>query len=430
MNNIEMVPVSQIIVEDRQRKQYEDIEELAQSITKHGLLNPLTIDDNNRLLAGGRRLTALLLLGRTDIPCIRKNNISLLQAKEIELEENLQRSDLTWQEQQAAIAEIHRIKMQSDKNWTAEKTAEMIGKKRRTVFNALALDRALVEHPEIKLADTPHGAMLKLERIKQVEERKEAVKVAQLADKFGMMNKSSHTVTTYQGDALEFFEQLESDSADIIFTNPPFGVNIEGLFKGNKKIYSDEPQKIWSLLSALYPHIYRVLKPNRWFITFWPTSTLELGKQLLAESGFTFDPVPFIWVKPNKRVTAMGDPYSDANIQYESFFFAKKGSPKWAQIPLGNVITCDTPDSDRLHPLQMPPEVWQEILPYISFSGERAYEPFSGSGSGGIACQRLGINYEGVELDPDYYEKSQLWLAEEKLGIRSSHPPTSEAADD
>lgn len=126
----------------------------------------------------------------------------------------------------------------------------------------------------------------------------------------------------------------------------------------------------------------------------------------------------------------MGDPYSDANIQYESFFMCKKGHPKWIQIPLSNVIVHDTPDADRLHPLQMPPEVWQELLGYTIHPGEHAVEPFSGSGSGGIACQRLGINYQGVELDQDYYERSQLWLAEEKLGIRSSHPPTSEAADD
>jgi ParB family transcriptional regulator, chromosome partitioning protein len=52
----------------RHRRELGDIKGLAASIADIGLLHPITVDQDGRLLAGARRLAAFKLLGRTEIP--------------------------------------------------------------------------------------------------------------------------------------------------------------------------------------------------------------------------------------------------------------------------------------------------------------------------------------------------------------------------
>lgn len=431
----QLVPLSKITIHDRQRQEYGDVAELAESFKKFGQLQPILLTQGFELLAGGRRLAAAATAGWTEILAeVKGEPVDELRAQEIELEENIQRKDLEWAEKQRAIARIHEIKVKTVPDWSADKTAELIGKSRRTVYNALELSKVLDQYPDVAAAETPSGAMMRLQRIKDIEQRQADVKVAQLAQLLGMQPDEGPKAETFHMDAIEGLRTHEPDSVDCVITNPPFGVNIAETFKGERKIYEDKPEDVFPMLAETFKEVYRILKPDRWFLTFWPTGTLELGKWYLYQAGFTFDPVPWIWYKPDKFVTAMGDPYQDANIQYETFFMARKGKPRWSALPTGNVINCPISGHDRLHPLQMPPEFWQRVIPYISQPGELLVEPFSGSGSAGIAATRLKNRYVGYELDQQWYERSQLWLTEERMGMRRNGPaidetPIMESAD-
>ena len=57
------LPINEITVGERHRRDLGDIAGLAASIRDIGLLNPITVDENGRLLAGARRLAACKLLG-------------------------------------------------------------------------------------------------------------------------------------------------------------------------------------------------------------------------------------------------------------------------------------------------------------------------------------------------------------------------------
>ena len=74
----------------------EAIEELAQSIAAVGLLNPITLDQNNTLIAGLHRLEAAKLLGWAEIEC-NIIGMSDLQAELAEIDENIVRTRLTRQ---------------------------------------------------------------------------------------------------------------------------------------------------------------------------------------------------------------------------------------------------------------------------------------------------------------------------------------------
>lgn len=96
-----LVRISEITIGERFRKRFHRIPELAESIEQIGLLNPIIINENKALIAGGRRLEAFKYLGREFIPARVKNIEQTLYA---EIDENNEREQFTISEK-LAIAE-------------------------------------------------------------------------------------------------------------------------------------------------------------------------------------------------------------------------------------------------------------------------------------------------------------------------------------
>lgn len=89
------LPLSAITIDERRREDYGDINGLAASIKRYGLLHPVVVDDANRLIAGERRLRAYQQLGWQEIDTRSLGELTEAERREIELEENLRRKDLT-----------------------------------------------------------------------------------------------------------------------------------------------------------------------------------------------------------------------------------------------------------------------------------------------------------------------------------------------
>lgn len=86
------IKIDQVVIGDRFRKDLGDIGSLAASMADLGLLQPIVIDQENRLIAGHRRLEAAEQLGWTEIPV---NVINLADIVKGEVAENLIRKDFT-----------------------------------------------------------------------------------------------------------------------------------------------------------------------------------------------------------------------------------------------------------------------------------------------------------------------------------------------
>lgn len=80
------------------RKDYGNLFELKESMRKHGLISPITINKKYELLAGYRRLQAAKDLGWPDIECNIINAKSRLEKFEIETDENIVRKQFTSEE--------------------------------------------------------------------------------------------------------------------------------------------------------------------------------------------------------------------------------------------------------------------------------------------------------------------------------------------
>jgi ParB family chromosome partitioning protein len=117
----------------RQTFEREGIEELAASIRRHGVLQPIVVSrkgDGYELVAGQRRVLAARAAGKTTIPAVVREEVS--DRLELALVENLQRADLNAIE----TARAYKLLMETY-DLTQEQLAERVGKSRSQVANML-----------------------------------------------------------------------------------------------------------------------------------------------------------------------------------------------------------------------------------------------------------------------------------------------------
>ena len=103
------IPIDNIHIGDRYRKDLGNIKNLAKSIREIGLLHPITIDENGTLICGYRRIEAVKLLGMTEIPAYTLN---LHNIRSGELAENTVRKDFTCSE----MVEIKKYLAEKERN--------------------------------------------------------------------------------------------------------------------------------------------------------------------------------------------------------------------------------------------------------------------------------------------------------------------------
>jgi ParB family chromosome partitioning protein len=110
--------INEIIVTDRIRKDFGNIEDLAADIKSNGLINPITVVEVSgryRLIAGERRLRACKTLGKEKI---KVNEISIEDAEQalrVEYSENVERKDFTFSERMELAEKIEEIEKEKAK---------------------------------------------------------------------------------------------------------------------------------------------------------------------------------------------------------------------------------------------------------------------------------------------------------------------------
>ena len=115
----------------------EEIGNLAQSIEKQGLLQPILLrkkDSCYEIISGERRFRAMKILGNDKVPCIVKPNIADNEMIEMALVENIQREDLNDIEQATAYQ-----RLMLECGLSHEEISKKVGKSRSTITNFLRL---------------------------------------------------------------------------------------------------------------------------------------------------------------------------------------------------------------------------------------------------------------------------------------------------
>lgn len=137
--HIKNLEIGKIVVNpDQPRKEFDQtaLQELADSIKQHGIIQPLVVtpyNDKFRIVAGERRFRASQLAGLTKVPVVIRNHEEL-EELEIALVENVQRVDLSPLEQAVSIVRLH-----DQFSMSFRDIAKKLGKAETTISNIVRL---------------------------------------------------------------------------------------------------------------------------------------------------------------------------------------------------------------------------------------------------------------------------------------------------
>lgn len=399
---VEDIDISRIIVKDRARIDLGDIDELASQITAAGrLIQPISVDQNYKLLAGGRRLAAVTKLGWSSIPAVIHRIDNKVDARRIELLENIARKDMNWVERAKLERLIFDMEVEADPKWSQRKQAEMLDVSSGAVNRRLQLAEALALIPELAEYPTEDDAWKELKKL----EEEIVVQHMEKSTPKHVLSESEWAETAYQvGDAFMGMGQCRDNSVDFAEVDPPYGVDID-IRKGRNKTggerieeYNEiDADEYMTFFKKAATEVHRILKANSfavfWYGMTWHAEVLDA----LRTVGFGVPDIPAIWNKGPPGQTASPD--TTFGSCYEPFFLVRKGKPKLVKAGHANVFNFDKlPPARKIHATEKPIELLQEILSTTCFPGSSILCPFLGSGVTLRAAYSLGHTATGWDL--------------------------------
>lgn len=413
-----LIPVPLVVVAPDRQRRYHDPEahtELVNSISgPAGLMHALVVrkeDGHYKLVAGERRMRAILdiwdtggdflyggdLVPRGEFPCNLVGDLDPLAAEEAELEENIRRADLTWQEQIDAWGRLHELRQkQAAENHTLhtvkDTAVELFGRGEgayhEKVQKALYL-RSQLSDPEIRNAKTAKEAVKVLER--KDRERENTILAAQ-ADKV----LSPHTLLV--GSCLEV--EIPPNGYGVIITDPPYGMGADDFADGGGAVtaahrYKDDEA---TFLQVTLPGLERAFKyaaPQAHAYIFCDFERFQQLGVFIRGQGWEVFRTPLIWVKDNGRVPL---PEHGPRRLYECILYARRGDKK-VNIIAGDVLTFPA-DTNLGMSAQKPVGLYEELLKRSARPGDFVLDPFCGTGPLFPAAARQKCRAVGIEANP------------------------------
>ena len=344
---MKIVPIDKITVNraERQRKELLNIEELADSIRARteslpetgGLINPIVVTRELVLVAGERRFTACRdILKRTEIAVTFADELDPGALRAIELEENIKREELPWQDYCLAVKEFHELRKSENPDHPLEATADALGLVPSNVFRRIAVaDEILKENPRILQAPKYSVARGIVERLK---ERAQDSAVADIraaiasAAPIGVTSgtpgsapaKSSGSASPANDSRsaptpapiavasfLEWAPTYSGPKFNFIHCDFPYGIDADKFNQGGAAAhggYKDSEDYYWQLLRCLADNLDRIAAPSChimfWFSMKFYSETVEF---LRTKTDFIIDDFPLIWSKSD-NVGILPDP--------------------------------------------------------------------------------------------------------------------------
>lgn len=411
-----------LIPENRQRKHFAEkpLADLRESILSKGLLHPPVVQKTPEgyvLVAGERRTRAICALadlglpfacdGRVIqpgyIPVILLSDLSPIEVREAELEENIIREPLTWQEQANAIAELHALRAEQaaarGEVQTATATATEIkgtgetavGSEITRVTESVILARHL-DDPDIASAKTAKDALKILRKKMEAEHREK------LAKEF---SKKSSPHTLHLGDSLQILPTLPSEEFDIILTDPPYGVGADdfGTMSAARHQYEDSLEYATTCYKVLAREGFRITKTQAVLYVFLDIRRFTSIAVEFSLAGWDVWSTPLIW---SKRNGMLPKPDFGPRRTYEAILMATKGSPRFFKVGAPDVLEFPQ-ESSISHGAQKPVPLLVELLSRSTMPGAKVLDPFAGSGSIFPAATTAKCIATGIEINQEYY---------------------------
>jgi site-specific DNA-methyltransferase (adenine-specific) len=180
------------------------------------------------------------------------------------------------------------------------------------------------------------------------------------------------------GDCSQVLRRLPDACADMVLTDPPYLVRYKD--RAGRTVANDD-NSAW--MFPAFAELYRVLKPNSFFVSFYGWSKADRFLSVWRECGFR--PIGhFVWVKRYASCVRF------AKMKHEQAYLLAKGNPVMPARPPDDVQPWKY-TGNRLHPTQKPVDSLTPLIEAFSRPTDIVLDPFAGSGSTGVAallCRR------------------------------------------
>jgi site-specific DNA-methyltransferase (adenine-specific) len=395
----------------RERQDMGDIQALAESFNRTRQILPIIVTRDYELIDGGRRLAACIVAKRK-VLCVYQDVVDDAEMKELEIEANFYRKDLTPAEEVLAIKKLHELKQNRlggtspgvAGGHTIKDTAKILGKSKASIVSDLELAAMIEAFPELakvtKKSDIKR-AMQGMEKILAAVNGMESTEVIQSS------GDKMYKIT--QGDALEHMKSMKKESVDIILTDPLYGIDADKTIQGiggkvggdlttsGYKI-EDDPRQAMQLVKALAIESDKFCKETSHAFIFCAPEFIHVVSGIFRSNGWVPYPRAFIWIK---RSTGQSNQPSIWPVAaYESIVYLRRPKARLAVQGLPDWVQADpVMPAAKLHPYEKPLALLTELIRRIAIPGQILYDPFMGSGASIEAGVRYGLFCHGVDID-------------------------------
>jgi site-specific DNA-methyltransferase (adenine-specific) len=197
--------------------------------------------------------------------------------------------------------------------------------------------------------------------------------------------------TLYLGDCRDIVPTL--GKVDAVVTDPPYGINGgsgtinvasgKGLYGS---VFPDTPEYIENVIAPAFRQALDIcdraaVTPGHKCNAFYPGPDIIGGYFQPAATGLC------VW--------------GSCNFQ-PIFFYGRDPRIGRAITPIA--VPLNEAGEKNGHPCAKPLKAWTWLVNKVALSGQVVLDPFMGSGTTGVACHSLGIDFIGIELDPAYFD--------------------------
>jgi len=402
-----MVPLDDITVrrDKRQRRALEDINVLADSIRRLGLIHPIVVTRELELVAGERRYMACTELGWSHIPIQYVDEAEPAKLRAIELEENIKRQDISWQDQVQAISEYHQIRAVETPDWTQNDTAAAIGLSPQHAGRMLQIaeeiergNKLVIDAPKLSTA----AGITERARLRRDQES-----ISKLHETFQTPKQERPPEDIIVGDFTEWVHTDIDRRFNFIHCDFPYGIGADDFNQGGAAAhggYADTSETWAKLVLALEVATKRIAAPSC-HLMFWfamrkaDDRLYELTCRALELIGWDINPQPLIWMKSD-GAGILPDPERGPRQIYETCLFGSRGDRKIVRA-VANAYHAPTV-RDR-HMSEKPEPMLRHFFGMLVDENTVMLDPTCGSGSALRAAESLGAKYVlGIERDEGF----------------------------
>jgi DNA modification methylase len=201
---------------------------------------------------------------------------------------------------------------------------------------------------------------------------------------------------------------MAGERADVVWTDPPYGVGYVGKTARALTITGDDPGGVRGLLAEAFAAMGPVLAPGAAIYLCHPAGAASVVfLEAFVQAGWRLHQ-GLVWVKDTM---VLG--HADYHYRHEPIAFGyapgggrrgRGGSGWYGGSDQDSVFEIPRPAASREHPTMKPVELVRGCLANSASSGSIVIDAFCGSGSTLIACEMDGLLGRAIELDPCYVD--------------------------